>query len=701
MNTHRLWTAGLILALVLALWPAHTARATTYNVTNTDDDGDGSLRRAIQQANSSDGPDTIHFSIGGAGVHVIQPAAALPTLTDDGTVIDGYSQSGSAPATGTTAATILIEIDGSLVPFNNGLNITSSGNVIQGLAINRFPLNGIAIGGATATDNRVAGNHIGTDAAGDDDLGNGLDGVFIGYGATRNTVGGDEPAERNVISGNGWDGVALYASGTHTNTVTGNYLGLAANGTDALGNSYHGVYIYGGAHHNTIGPNNAISGNGQDGVYVYGTGTMNNTITGNYIGTESTGSHHLENFLAGVTIRDGAQQNTVGQGNVISGNRLDGVSIQGTGTAGNVVIGNLIGTDSTGVAEVMNHDHGVLIRDGAQNNTVGGDTAAERNVISANHSTGVCIAEANTTGNVVSGNYIGVNASGSIALANTGPGVYIGLGAQNNRIGGEALPEMNVISGNQGDGVRIEGAGTTGNVVSGNSIGSDANATADLGNLGNGVTIRGGAQNNLIGGDVFSEANFIAYNPYGVMIYEAGTNGNTVSGNGIGAADFGGVYITVGAQYNTIGPLNVIAQNPRNGVFVEGAAARGNVVTHNSIYANGGRGIQLEGGANNNMPKPGIINMTLTGGAVNLVGKACVVCTVEVFVNHDNDGEGESYLGTTVADGGGLFTITVGSLFHVYLTVTNTRAGDGTSEFSGVYTSTLQALLLPTILKSP
>jgi len=484
MKARRLWTAGVILALALVLCPARIAQATNYYVGNAFDDGDGSLRHAIENANAHPGADVIRFNIPGAWAHTIPLASPLPTLNDPtgGTTIDGYWQSGSSPAVGAAPATIMIRIDG---------------------------------------------------------------------------VGA-------------------------------------------------------------------------------GTGTANNTVTGNFVGINSFGSTHLENAFNGVVISGGAQWNTIGPGNVISGNHQDGISIVGTGSANNVVAGNIIGLNTTGAAEVKNHRYGILLSDSAQNNTVGGDTAAERNVISSN------------------GSY----------------GVY------------------------------ITGASVTGNIVSGNIIGSDANATADLGNLGMGVTIRNGAQNNLIGGDVAAEANFIAHNGHGVWIRDAGTNGNTVSYNAIAAADFHGVYVALGAQYNTIGPFNTIAQNWVNGVYIEGATTRGNVVTRNSIYANG-QGISLDGGANNAIPTPGIANITLGGGAVNIVGKSCVACTVEVFTNHDNDGEGETYLGTTAADGSGWFTMSVSSLYHTYVTVTSTRAGDGTSEFSTPYTCTFQAILLPDISRNP
>jgi hypothetical protein len=112
-------------------------------------------------------------------------------------------------------------------------------------------------------------------------------------------------------------------------------------------------------------------------------------------------------------------------GNVIGHNGSNGVDIRDSGTTGNLVQGNLIGTDATGMVALGNQVAGVLIDQGAANNTIGGTTAAARNVISGNQTAGVQITDAGTTGNVVEGNYIGVDASGNNALGNGTFGVYV------------------------------------------------------------------------------------------------------------------------------------------------------------------------------------------------------------------------------------------------------------------------------------
>jgi parallel beta-helix repeat protein len=624
------FTVALVLALALALMPpARPVQADTYTVTNTNDSGVGSLRWAINQANANPGADTITFNIPGAGVHTIAPLTALPALTGGGTTIDGYSQPGAAPTNNETPATILIEIDGTNTTNQSGLYITSADNVVRGLAINRFDWDGIGIG--LATGNVIAGNHLGTDPSGMIDRGNGHSGVYVGLGATNNTIGGDEPAERNVLSGNEWSGVEIHGSGTTSNTVSGNYIGTQATGMAALGNTLYGVRIYGGAQNNTIGGDtagerNVISGNAVNGVHIAGEGTTGNVVSGNYIGTTVYGIAPVGNAENGVYITLGAQNNVIGgdvagERNVISGNDINGVDISGSGTTGNTVSGNYIGTDAGGTADLGNSGSGVYIYNQAQNNTVGGDAAGERNVISGNEWAGVGIHGSNTMSNTVSGNYIGTDVNGTSDRGNGYDGVHISSGAQNNTVGGDTAGERNVISGNDERGVRIIGSGTTGNTVSGNYIGTDVNGTADLGNTWDGVYIVG-AQNNTVGGDTAGERNIISGNN-GSGVYIQNSGANTVSGNYIGTDvngtvglgnSGGGVYISSGAQNNTVGgdaagERNVISGNDWDGVTICDSGTTGNTVSGNYIgtdvngtadLGNTRDGVYIYSGAQNN-----------------------------------------------------------------------------------------------------
>src|SRR5262249_28089726 len=151
--------------------------------------------------------------------------------------------------------------------------------------------------------------------------------------------------------------------------------------------------------------------------------------------------------------------------NVISGNSSAGVDIYGPGTSFNVVRGNFIGLDPTGTVDLGNA-FGVWIEQGATQNLVGGSSAASRNVISGNSNSGVSTSGTATSGNAVWGNFIGLNRMGTAALGNF-DGVDIQNGATHNDVGGSPL-SRNVISGNHRGGVFIYATGTVGNAVLGN-----------------------------------------------------------------------------------------------------------------------------------------------------------------------------------------------------------------------------------------
>src|SRR5262249_3397782 len=114
-----------------------------------------------------------------------------------------------------------------------------------------------------------------------------------------------------------------------------------------------------------------------------------------------------------------------GAGNLISGNFSYGVLIDGTwgGAVSNLVQGNLIGTDVTGLQGLGNGQDGVLINN-ASINTIGGTTPAARNVISDNAvpgnlvGSGIWVNGSNSVGNLIEGNYIGTDATGTRALGN-------------------------------------------------------------------------------------------------------------------------------------------------------------------------------------------------------------------------------------------------------------------------------------------
>ncbi len=240
------------------------------------------LRAAIQQANVSEAGDTIVFDIptsafgvgGGCsrtGACTISPKSPLPAIIDP-TVIDGYTQRGASPNTlakGTNAV-LKIELNGSGAGAASGLKFFGDGSV-RGLAINRFSGSGVVLGTGRST---IAGNFIGTNLSGTQDLGNGGAGVSVngaGFGAsfTVTTIGGGAIEDRNLISGNGRSGVEFDVS--QFAVVGGNLIGTDKSGTAALGNDGNGVIMSDRSFNLTVGgptPStaNTIAFNGADGV---------------------------------------------------------------------------------------------------------------------------------------------------------------------------------------------------------------------------------------------------------------------------------------------------------------------------------------------------------------------------------------------------------------------------------------------------
>ncbi|MDA2935492.1 hypothetical protein MYX82_14320, partial [Acidobacteria bacterium AH-259-D05] len=467
--------------------------------------------------------------------------------------------------------TPIIELDGSNAGDVNGLKITAGNSTVRGLVINRFGLtfsaNGIQL--VENGGNVIEGNYIGTDVTGALALGN-VAGVLIH--SANNVVGGTTAEARNIISGNLETGVTFSGFGATGNRVEGNYIGTDVTGTLALGN--------------------------RNGVGVFASG---NTIGGATAGTR----------------------------NIISGNHSDGVSIDSAQLPafGNRVQGNYIGTDVTGTLALGNNVRGVNILN-ASDNLIGGSAANEGNLISGNGAQGVWISGFRATGNLVQGNHIGTDLTGTIALPSTVPGrrgnnshgIRIDDGAQFNVIGtnGDGVDddaERNLISGNTLDGIRIEDPNTDNNIVAGNYIGTDVNGTATIFNGQWGVGIWNFARLNRVGtdGDGVADAaerNLISGNFLDGVVITFEAEQNVVAGNYIGTdvtgtravpnsgvpGSVGGISIANGAKLNRIGTnadglsdeleRNVISGNVFSGIVIFNDVRTGtdqNVIAGNLI----------------------------------------------------------------------------------------------------------------------
>ncbi len=648
---------------------------------------------------------------------------------------------------------------------------------------------GISISGAAAIGNQITGNTISH---------NQTDGIRIGESASRNVIGDstadsdDPPADsgnlisanlravsvesgsfsnqivNNEIGGDAYDagntlvGVAL-ADVTNNivqgNEIQNNPIGVSlanavTTGNHVIGNeikfsSSEGVQITRGASNNVIGDTtpgnrNIISLNDR-GISI-DTAAHDNSVIGNYIGTDLTGDYDEEddwgNTLGGITLSD-TDNNTI-QDNTIRGNPI-GVGMEFSDTTGNKLLGNTI-TDSL--------SEGVQITQGASNNVIGGSTADDRNIISSNQQ-GVSIEAASHDNNVI-GNYIGTDDAGDFAggFGNTQDGVAI-LDSSNN------LVQDNTIRGNAA-GVDIENSNSQGNTVAGNVITNNTNYA---------VGILNGASDNLIGGSTPDDRNLLSMDPRGVSI-ESQSHDNQVIGNYIGtdasgnfAVEFGdtsigvgitdsynndvqdntirgnqygvaitnapsihnriqgnvitnsigyGVLLASGASDNVIGGPsdgdgNQISQNGDAGVFVDSGI--GNAILHNAIFNNAGLGIDLapagvtandpqasldaDTGPNNLQNFPDLATAT-TGGSHQVSGTltsaANTTYIIELFNLDAPDpsgyGQGDRYLTstavTTNANGVAPFSVTLPSnvLAGTFISATATDSGGNTSEFS-------------------
>jgi hypothetical protein len=615
-----------------------------------------------------------------------------------------------------------------------GGTTAGAGNVISGNAGA-----GVGIFNANTNNNLVQGNLIGTNAAGTGAVPNGQHGVAIAnppggsVSAKNNLVGGTTPAARNIISGNSFDGVFIAHFGTDNNLVQGNYVGTNPAGAAALPNIGRGVEIAFGAQGNTVGgtaagARNLLSGNNNDGVGIFNSGTTGNSVQGNFIGTNASGTAAVPNGAAGgfhgVEIAFGAQNNTVGgtaagAGNLVSGNAGAGVGIFNPGTNGNIVQGNLVGTDTSGAAPLPRAGRTNSINEAA---TVKSNELVQR--LSARPASANPITMQN--------GLAGASLNGATSPAAIGNGVVgVGIfnpgggpvGPQNNLIGGATASARNVISGNGQDGVAISQQGSNNNRVQGNYIGVNPAGTTAVPNGFAGVEIAFGAQNNQIGGTTAGEGNLISGNTqYGVLIANPGTQFNRVQGNLIGTQADGvsslgngshGVFFSFSAGIrNTIGGAgsgagNTIAFNGGAGIFADSGLF--NLFRRNSNFSNGGLGIDLapagvtandscdgDSGPNNLQNFVVLTSATSVAGSTTILGTLNSVAntnySLEFFSNAACDasgnGEGRTYAGaasvTTAANCTTSFTVTIPTSVPVgqFLTATAIDPVSNTSEFS-------------------
>jgi CSLREA domain-containing protein len=654
------------------------------------------LRAALKVANSA-GTGTINFNIPGGGTPTITPASELPAITATIT-LDGTTQPGG-----------WVQVSGNPTLDSSGIAVNAGGPTIRGLVLNGWPGAGINVKGGTGT--LIVGNRLGTNAAGTASVPNGA-GALVGapgvtIGGTSGTTSTACTGDCNLISGNdhgGWhSGIVVISHGAAT--VLGDYIGTDVTGLHALPNYYGitdngsvngegpGQLTVGGATANPgTAPGNLISGNLGTAIVLAG---AHDTVAGNLMGENRTGSSSLEPTAAAAEFTDGigvvADNGTATIGgpvpadrNVIGGFPRFGIN-RFEGDNANVIAQNdRIGTSLDGMAAVAN---GV----GTERISVVKDS-----LISGNATVGI------DESDVVTGNLIGTTADGRSALPN-----QIGV-AKSGQVGGERAPgsrtcaaPCNVISGN------TDGAVSGTKTVQGNFIGTDDTGAKAIPNghandplaAVEGYTQLGGASH-----AVERQVCDLACNLISGNATSAAGGGDKAFGNVIGTTLVGLALPNHGAGIRTsayeepviggdVGLGNLIANS--TGAAIEVADQRPPTVQGNTMFGNAGGGIVVDASDHaRRVARPVTAGAVATAGTVSISGQVNDLVSSDVFTARI-----DAYASTSCANGPqgelpighvGIGPITDGSWTIVtprpasylpYVTVTSTEAG-ATSPFS-------------------
>lgn len=669
--------AILILAAAFALLGIERtgAAAQTFTVIGTADTGGtcptistcAGLRQAILSANGNAGADTIVFNIAGSGPHIFTPATAFPVISEAVT-IDGFCANCDGATANHTAlfqpitAIYKIILDGP-GGSTNGIIISSPTAVtIKGLVMHDFGGNAIQI--TTGTGHTIKGNFLGTNAAGTAKLNQSGGAIVNGSlikisGTTSNVaIGGSSPADRNLISGSGADGIANGSAGTVATglTVRGNYIGTNAAGTAAIANAASGIV--------SVGTGFAVGGT------------------------------------------------AAGEGNLISGNSF-GLNM-GPAASG-VIQGNRIGTNAAGTAAVGNIT-GILAV--LVNSTIGSTSASGRNLVAGNTGNGMLLSD--SVGLDVTGNYLGVDVTGTLKLPNRDTDVNISSGSDIDigvaGAGGGNLFGGDTASAGSNKAIRISGTWTNVRVTN-NTIGIGTGGQ-NIGHKGQGLDASGTGSNLNVTGNTF-----VSSNSEGIrVVLDSVGSGLVIRGNFVGVTpaleprgtNSGGLLLA-NVQGVVGGPLesdaNYIAYNALDGIAITTA---GNVtITRNHIFGNGSNaqniGIDLGNDgtpANDNLDADtgpnGLLNRPEVNGFVYVDGDHVILpLLIRSLPNHDfkveffrnttcksnGNGQGEFFAGETILTTGasglrGLPVDVQGVAFGEYIAATITDEAGNTSEFS-------------------
>jgi CSLREA domain-containing protein len=461
-----------------------------------------------------------------------------------------------------------------------------------------------------------------------------------------------------------------------------------------------------------LGSSNVVRGfairypNG-DGISLGGVGSV---VESNYIGTDLTGMSYGPNPPQSYGIQMGGTNNVISR-NLISANALAGIRL--CCGLSNRIEGNIIGLDFTGTNILANGFNttvgvaggGIVLLPGARTTIIGGDSPAARNIIGGNLWHNLHVAGATTVGTVLEGNFIGTDLTGTTNLGSSDISLYF-------EDAGESIIRNNVIAGHASIGLFLN---SSSNLVVGNYIGADVTGTRRLGNFGVGVVVQWGRSGNVVGGTNSASRNLIsAIDGLDIRGDDALVQGNLIGTKLDGVSPLGnnqdgivikGSRVLVGGTNSGAG--NIIANSGSSGVEV--VAGTSNSILGNSIYGNallgidlGGDGftandlLDLDSGVNDLQNAPVLTSARNLGTTTIIEGtlnsRSNSTFRIEVFSNptcHTSGyGEGRTFIAaanaTTDASGNAAFlishpaSITVGHL----LTATATAAGGDSSEFS-------------------
>lgn len=722
-------------------------------VTNTNDSGTGSLRNAIEFANTQAGPSTITFAIPGGGPHTILLTSELPRATANDLLIDGTTQPGTQCRDLWTGSghDLRINVRGN-VGFD-GFRLSGANQTIRGLSVTGF-LNAIRLRleSSAAT---VQCNYLGLLA--DGSINGNTRGVWVR--GTSGLIGGTDNGAGNVISANAIVGV-LTANESADTSIQGNFIGTDATGMTTLGNGTAINNFFGAAtwrditrnliSGNTlagieletddqIGPStdlvriqrniigftrdlSALMRNGGDGIR-FPSGSISNVLIG---GDADTQGNHIsgtgegislnntpDSIISGNVIARSGQNgirvtatngvtiggNSASLGNIIGGNGWSGIAAV-DGSSNVSILGNTIGAVTITGGTFENQDRGIFLRN-VSNVSVGDGTAGGRNIIGGNG--GRAINGLGNNSNItINGNYVGTDATGNVAVVNGAGESGIARDAisfdQGGSISNLAILN-NVIGGYEASLIELWNSTGNGFTIQGNNVGVGADGISPIvsGNLEDLIHVGGGGSyaNLLIGGAGAGQGNLIAFgNQSGIQLDNSASNLQVIG--------------------------NTIHNNARNGIDLLNSTRA--AIVSNRMFANGLLGIDLgDDGVTANDPGDGdsgpndLLNFSEITG-MNILGPnqlgysftldAPAVANgyrIEFFASDAPDpsghGEGERYLGHvdithaggTLSYTGTLTTLEPVSVGDIISSTTTRRTADGAWDITSEFSAVATA----------